>query len=231
MQHRVIITGFGAGLSAELATRLLKRGHLVAGISRSGAFGSELKSRFSGWRSYTADVSDRAALQRAIGDFTEQCGAPSVLIHNAAELIIGDFLELRAEDFERSWRTGCLGAFHAAQLVLPAMLEAGAGALIFSGATASVKGGAKFGAFAPAKFALRGLAQSLARAYGPRGVHVAHVVIDGVIWGERAAKRFGMTPEACMDPGEIAESYLALLDQKPSSWTHELDLRPAGERF
>src|SRR5690606_33183000 len=128
-----------------------------------------------------ADVGDRAALAQAFGACTNRFGAPSLLIHNAAELSIRDFLELEPSDFERIWRTSCLGAVNSAQLVLPDMLKAGSGTMIFTGATASVKGGAKFSAFAAAKFALRGLAQSLARAYGPSGVHVAHVIVDGVI--------------------------------------------------
>lgn len=231
MDRTAIITGFGPGLSKELAVRLLAQGYRVGGISRSGRFGAAFEAENAGFANYAADVGDRAALAGAVAACTERFGAPSLLVHNAAELAIRDFLELAPDDFERIWRTSCLGAVNSAQLVLPRMLEAGQGTLIFTGATASLKGGAKFSAFASAKFALRGLAQSLARAYGPRGVHVAHVVIDGVIWGERAEKTFGMAKEACVDPSDVVDTFVALLNQKPSAWTHEIDLRPSVERF
>ena len=110
------------------------------------------------------------------------------------------------------------------------MLENGGGEIIFIGATASMKGNAGFSAFASAKFALRGLAQSLAREFAPQGVHVAHLVIDGVMWGERA-KNWGMTMEQCIKPKAVAETVLHLVQQDNSAWTFELDLRPDVENF
>ena len=120
-----------------------------------------------------------------------------------------------------------LGAFRVAQAVAPAMVQAGGGTLIFSGATASRRGGAEFAAFASAKFALRGLTQSLARAWQPQGVHVVHAILDGVIAG--SARSAAHT--ARLDPAAIAESYWQLAQQQPGAWTHELDLRGADEPF
>ena len=111
------------------------------------------------------------------------------------------------------------------------MLARQAGTIILSGATAARRGGAKFAAFASAKFALRGLAQSLSREFGPRGIHVAHVVIDGLIDEPQSDRRFGPAELARMDPDAVARTYLGLATQHPSVWTHELDLRPFSGRF
>jgi len=121
------------------------------------------------------------------------------------------------------------GAWHTA--VLPGMLEAKHGSLLFIGATASIKAGANFSAFGCAKFALRGLAQSLARELGPEGIHVAHLVIDGVIWGERAENEFKIQRANCLEPESVACTCLHLIDQERSAWTHELDIRPDVETF
>jgi NAD(P)-dependent dehydrogenase (short-subunit alcohol dehydrogenase family) len=111
------------------------------------------------------------------------------------------------------------------------MIAAGTGAIILTGATAGRRGNARFAAFASAKFALRGLAQSLAREYGPSGIHVAHVVLDGLIDGPQTQQRFGPARSPRMDPDAVAQAYVTLVDQDPSCWTHELDLRPFAERF
>jgi len=120
---------------------------------------------------------------------------------------------------------------HCARLVLPGMLQRGSGTVLFSGATASLRGGAGFAAFASAKFALRGLAQSLAREFQPAGIHVAHVVLDGIIGGTPSVARTGIDPAKTLDPAGIARAYAALLAQDKAALTHELDLRPNAERF
>jgi NAD(P)-dependent dehydrogenase (short-subunit alcohol dehydrogenase family) len=118
-----------------------------------------------------------------------------------------------------------------ARAVLPAMATRGGGVLIFTGATAALRGGAKFTAFASAKFALRGLAQALAREYGATGVHVAHVVLDGLVEGPQTDRRFGPATGARFKPDDVAQIYLQLASQPPSAWTQEIDLRPSAERF
>jgi len=222
-----VITGFAPGLSERLAIGLIERGYKVAGLSRTCRFELDDKA----FHSFACDVGDGESVTRAFSQIRETLGHASVLIHNAASIHIGDFLDTEPEIFDRLWRVTCLGAVQTAQAVLPGMLELGGGTVIFSGATASVKGSAKFSAFAASKFALRGLSQSLARAYGKQGIHVVHTLLDGVIWGERAEKKFGMEPAKCMIPEDIAATYFQLIEQKPSAWTHELDLRPAVEVF
>ena len=138
---------------------------------------------------------------------------------------------MKTADFEATWRTSVLGAVACAQAVLPGMVQCGRGALIFSGATASIRGAARFAAFAVAKFALRGLAQSLAREYHAQGVHVTHVVLDGLLRGSKSVARFGGRDKAAIDPTEVAKTYRWLAEQEQSAWTHELDLRPASEKF
>jgi len=229
----VIITGYGLGLGESLAQQLLEQGCTVVGLSRSG--GGHNNSRDAHQQSriihLACDVSDADSVSTTFKHIRDTYGAPDVLIHNAATLLLDDFLDINAPDFEGIWRTACLSAFLVTQELLPDMLDNQHGTLIYTGATASVKAGASSSAFASAKFALRGLAQSLARAYGPKGIHVVHTVLDGVIWGERAEETFKLSSTDCMKANDIVESYLGLITQKPSSWTHELDLRPFNETF
>src|SRR5262249_18109312 len=154
-----------------------------------------------------------------------------VLIHNAQTLMIKPFTDISADDFEQVWRTCCLGAMVSARAVIPHMVAREAGTVVFTGATAGLRGGAKFSAFASAKFALRGLAQALAREFGPKGVHVAHVVIDGLIDAPRTDERFGPASGGRMDAKSVAQAYLALATQPSSAWTQEMDLRPFAEKF
>jgi NAD(P)-dependent dehydrogenase (short-subunit alcohol dehydrogenase family) len=154
-----------------------------------------------------------------------------VLIHNPHLLTIKPFEQTTIDDFEQAWRVACLGAVISAQAVVPPMAARKQGTIIFTGATAGLRGAANFSAFASAKFALRGLAQSLAREYSPKGVHVAHVVLDGLIDAPQTDRLFGSQATGRMDPRAIAQSYLDLSMQPQSAWTHEMDLRPFSERF
>ena len=165
-----------------------------------------------------------------------EAGPIAVAVHNAGGNSPAPFLEVTETVFEEHWRSHALGGFLLAQAVLPTMLEQGAGTLLFTGATGSLRGAARFSSFAAAKGALRMTAQSLAREFGPKGIHVAHVIIDGVIHGDRAdammpdlQNRFG--PDGLLEPDQIAENYLTLHRQHRSAWTHELDLRPWSEKF
>lgn len=163
--------------------------------------------------------------------FLDHHGAPSVLIYNAHKFLIERFEDISVASFEQVWRTDTSGGFITSKKFLPAMLENGGGKVIFSGATASVRGSARFSAFASAKFALRGLAQSLAREFGPRGIHVAHVIIDGLIDGGHAQSLFDVSKDQCISPEALANAYLNLINQPKSAWTHELDLRPYNGTF
>ena len=154
-----------------------------------------------------------------------------VAVCNAAHLVVAPFADLALEDFDESWRVSLGSAFACARAVLPAMAARGRGALLMTGATGSIRGTARFAAFAAAKFALRGLAQSLAREYQPAGVHVAHVVLDGVLRGSASERRFAKDEGQCIEPQAVESIYRQLAEQPASAWTHELDLRPHRERF
>ena len=154
-----------------------------------------------------------------------------VIVRNAHVLAMKPVGQTTAEECEQAWRGAGRGAMTSAQKVLPHMTARGRGTISLTGATAGLRGGAQFSAFASAKFALRGLAQSLAREFGPKGVHVAHVVLDGLIEEPQTDQRFGPAKAARMNPEAVAATYLELASQPPSAWTHEIDLRPFSERF
>ena len=228
-----IVAGFGAGLGSELCQQLAKAGYRVAGLSRSDT-GTQAMLESLGSDSFlpvNCDITDASQVDAAISKVEDKFGSATVYVHVAARLHMQAFLQTQPAEFESLWRTMCLGAVHGAQRVLPSMLAAKSGTLLFIGATASIKAGANFSAFSSAKFALRGLSQSLARELGSQGIHVAHLVIDGVMWGERARDSFAMTEDQCLNPGAVAQTCLHLIEQEQSSWTHELDIRPNVESF
>ena len=235
-----IVTGVGPGLGASLCRRLHHAGYRVAGLARSEAFGRELEVELgnvstqagtAGFKHFCCDLAEPTAVRETIGDVEALWGAPSVLIHNASQILIKPFVDISTKEFESVWRVTCLGGMTAAKAVIPGMQRNGGGTVLFTGATAALRGGAKFAAFASAKFALRGLAQSLAREHGADGIHVAHVVIDGLIWSEQTVERFNPAREACLEPDAIAESYYQLIEQDRSAWSQEIDLRPFSEKF
>ncbi|WP_282605402.1 SDR family NAD(P)-dependent oxidoreductase [Pelagibius sp. Alg239-R121] len=235
-----VVTGVGPGLGASLCRRLHRAGYKVGGLARSGAFGKELESELGNgsagsgsaeFKHFSCDLAEPTAVRETIQDVEHLWGAPDVLIHNASQILIKPFVEITAKEFEAVWRVTCLGGMTAAKAVVPGMQKKGGGAILFTGATAALRGGAKFAAFASAKFALRGLAQSLAREHGADGIHVAHVVIDGLIWSEKTVERFDPERDACLEPDAIAESYYQLIGQDRSAWSQEIDLRPFSEKF
>jgi NAD(P)-dependent dehydrogenase (short-subunit alcohol dehydrogenase family) len=203
---------------------LAAEGYDIFAIGRSlteeSPLATVLRKDAPGFRAYAVDAADPGAVSAAVADIDRQSPL-SAVVYNASAFQMASFEEIEPAQFEAVWRASCLGAMVVARACLPRMAARGAGAALFTGATASLRGGAKFAAFASAKFALRGLVQSLAREYGPRGVHVAHFVIDGLI-GEGEGK---------LAPDEIAAAYLAVLRQPRSAWMQEADLRPYTERF
>jgi len=228
-----LVAGVGSGLGKALCHQLAQAGYCVAGLARGTQSGRELLEELGPDRflAVRCDVTDAAQVDSALVQVEAQWGRASVYVHNAAPFHMHPFAQTDPGTFESLWRTTCLGAVHGAQRVLPAMLEAGHGTLLFIGATASVKASAEFSAFGAAKFALRGLAQSLARELGPQGIHVAHLIIDGVMWGERAQDNFKMQRGHCLEPESVARTCLHLIEQDRSAWTHELDIRPDVETF
>jgi NAD(P)-dependent dehydrogenase (short-subunit alcohol dehydrogenase family) len=169
---------------------------------------------------------------QALFERAEQAGPVGIAIFNAGTFERGTVLETAPEDFERCWRVGCFGGFLVGRAAAGCMAPRGSGTILFTGATASLRGGAGFVNLASPKFALRAVAQSMARELGPKGIHVAHVIIDGQIASERYAHLAAARgPDALLAPHAIAASYLALHRQPRTAWTHELDLRPWAEKF
>ncbi|HSN39575.1 MAG TPA: SDR family NAD(P)-dependent oxidoreductase [Burkholderiales bacterium] len=233
-----IIAGAGPGLGAALARRFARAGMNVAMAARNpgklSGLAADLGRRA---RAYACDVADERAVTALFSDVAAGFGAPRLVVFNAGAFVRKSLLDTTAEDFERCWKTACFGGFLVGREAVRAMLgaktaEKHRGTVIFTGATASLRGGAMFHNLAVGKFGLRALAQSMAREFQPQGIHVAHVVIDGQIAGARpghgAAER---GEDAVLDPDAIAEAYYQLHLQPPSAWTLELDLRPYVERF
>ena len=229
-----IVAGVGPGLGWALTKRFADAGMQVAMAARgTEKLNALLENQpIENARAYACDVADRASVERLFVDVARDLGNPDLVVFNAGAFQRGGILDIDPDEFERCWQIGCLGGFHLAQAAARNMLDAGRGTIIFTGATASLRGSAGFANLAVPKFGLRALAQSMARELAPKGVHVAHVIIDGQIASERysnLAQERG--PDALLAPDAIAEAYYQLHLQDRSAWTFELDLRPWVERF
>ena len=229
-ESSALIVGAGPGLGMSVARRFAGAGLNVA-VSARSADDLRQRARDAGVRDYPCDATEPAAVESLFDQVERDLGPLSVVVHNAGTFEPGRVTEIEPADFERCWRIGCHGGFLVGRAAAVRMSGRG-GTLIFTGATASLRGGAGFANLAVPKFGLRALAQSLARELGPENVHVAHVIIDGQI--ESAARRSlkqERGPDSLLNPDAIAESYYQLHCQDRSAWTHELDLRPWVERF
>ncbi len=219
-----LVAGAGAGLGQSLLARFQSGGMTAIGLGRTQP--PETASPF-----HQVDLADPQAITPVISELIALHGPPKIVVHNTAELVIAPFLETTLENYQKTWASMVQSLVVLGQCVLQPMAQGGGGALIVSGATASLRGGPRFSAFASAKFALRGLTQSLAREYQPAGVHVSHVILDGIIDTPRSRDLHSLDPTKMMKPDEIAEAYWQLAHQPQSTWTHEMDLRPASEGF
>jgi len=228
----LLLTGAAEGLGAALAETFAGAGYDVLGLSRtdraSDRIGRRVEQAGGRYTHLVCDLTQPADVTAILRPFADRI---DVLIHNAHVLAIKPFAETTASEFEQAWRVACLGAMMSVQMVVSHMAARQQGTIILTGATAALRGASNFAAFAAAKFALRGLAQSLAREFGPKGVHVAHVVLDGLIDEPQTDRRFGSSPAGRMDPRSIARCYLDLTNQQRFAWTHEMDLRPFSEQF
>jgi NAD(P)-dependent dehydrogenase (short-subunit alcohol dehydrogenase family) len=221
-----LVVGVGEGLGASLVKQLASQGYFVVGLNRSHvSVSSEHVTMLQ------LDASDSKTTKRLVNDVIEKYGIPEVLVHNTAQLYIRPFEKTSVEQFENSWQSMVLSAFNVMKVIVPKMAQLGRGTVIVSGATASLRAGANFSAFASAKFALRGLVQSVAREYQKQGVHIAHVILDGILDTQVSRSLHSLDPSDMMSTNEVADVYLQLIQQKPSAWTHELDLRPINETF
>ncbi len=234
-RQAAIVAGVGPGLGSALVRRFAAAGMRVAAAARDEAkLAALLGEQPPGGqvRAYGCDVADRDAVERLFERAASDLGEPELVVFNAGAFVRAGILEIDPGEFERCWRVGCLGGLHVGQAAARRMAARGRGTILFTGATASLRGGAGFANLAVPKFGLRALAQSMARELGPRGVHVAHVIIDGQIESERYRHLLAERgPDSLLSPDAIAEAYLQLHLQHRSAWTFELDLRPWSERF
>ena len=221
-----LIVGAGSGLSASLARKCAAAGMRVALAARQvgklDALVAETKAR-----AFACDATDAAEVEELFGAID----APDLVVYNPSYRVRGPFLQLDLAEVQKTLMVTAYGGFLVAHAALKRMVERGRGALFFTGASASVKGYAESAPFAMGKFALRGLAQSLAREFGPKNIHVAHFVIDGGIGRANDPRAAGRGADGMLDPDAIAETYLATYRQHRSAWAFEVDLRPWLEKF
>jgi NAD(P)-dependent dehydrogenase (short-subunit alcohol dehydrogenase family) len=226
------VVGAGPGNGAAFARRFAAEGYRVALLARNSERLAELAATIPDSRAYPCDVTDGESIRAAFEAIARDLGPVEVLAYNAGKMVWGDPLALSEADFEAAWRINAQGAFLTARAVLPAMLEAGRGTILFIGATASRRGRPNTTAFAAAKAAQRSLAESLARAYGPKGIHVSLLIIDGVVDEPVNRPAFAGRPdEFFLKSDAIAETAVFLARQPRSAWTFELDVRPFVEQW
>ncbi len=227
--RRALIVGAGPGLGASLARAFTHDAGLRVAVAARRRETVEPIARATGSVALACDATDAASVAAAFDQATAELGgAPDVVVYNASQRVRGPFVEVDGAAVERAVAVTALGAFHVAQQAARRMLPGGVGAILFTGASAGVKGYPQSAAFAMGKFALRGLAQSMARELAPKGIHVGHIVVDGSI------RPPGTAPDGQddkLDPDAIAATYVHLLTQPRSAWTWEIEVRPWVERF
>jgi NAD(P)-dependent dehydrogenase (short-subunit alcohol dehydrogenase family) len=228
----VLVAGVGPGLGIALATRFAREGYRVAMLARSrerlAALAAQAPERLV---AMPCDVTDPAQVSAAFDETEQRLGPLMCTVFNAGAYRRGSILDIAPDDFEHCWRVGAFAGFLVGQAAAQRMVTRGSGTILFTGATASLRGGANFANLASPKFALRALAQSMARELGPRGIHVAHIIIDGQIGGTAVTDDDARLPDSRLAPDAIAEAYFNLHRQHRSAWSQEIDLRPSVERF
>ncbi len=234
MAKTTVISGVGAGLGASLVRKFAREGHQVGMLARSPGYiqslEEELKREGLAGLAVPTDITDPDQVKRGFANVREQFGPVDILINHAGNAAWGDFSGLTAEGFELSWRVCALGSFLCSKEAVPDMLTSGGGAMLFTGATSSIRGRGGASAFSSAKFAVRGLAEALARELWPKGIHVAHVIIDGVL--DTPSLREGGDAEGpLLDTDAVAQAYWDLTQQGKGAWTLEIDVRPNEEDF
>ena len=228
-KQTALSVGAGSGLSASLARLLAKEGFQVALAARDPAKLEELCGQ-TGAMALKCDATEAAQVEETFAAMEKKWGAPDLAIYNASFRTRGPVESLVPKDVERALAVCAFAGFLVGQCAAKRMLPRGSGAIFFTGASASVKGYAESAPFAMGKFALRGLAQSMARELAPQGIHVAHFIIDGVIRNPGRMEPADR-PESMLDPDAIASNYLHVLRQQRSAWTWEMELRPWTEKF
>ena len=232
MNRVCVVAGVGPGNGAAFARRFGSEGYSVALLARSTTFSVKVASTLPEARVYECDVTDATAVSRTFDAIRRELGEVEVLVYNAGSGVWGSVEEATAADFEASWRINALGGFLAAKQVIPAMKRTGRGNIVFVGATASRKAGPRSAAFSSAKGAQRSLAESMARALWPAGIHVSLIVVDGVVDLPRTRERMPDKPDSFfIKPDDVAEIGFRLTQQRPSAWSFEVEARPYGESW
>jgi NAD(P)-dependent dehydrogenase (short-subunit alcohol dehydrogenase family) len=227
-----VVTGVGPGTGAAIARRFARGGYAVAMLARDRDRLAALERDIPGARAYPCDVTEVPALDAALGAIRRELGTPSVLVHNAVGGAFANFLDVDPAVLERNFRVNTVALLHLAKRLAPAMVEAGEGAIVVTGNTSALRGKANFAGFAPTKAAQRILAEAIAREIGPKGVHVAYLVIDAVIDLEWTRRMFaGQPDEFFIKPAAIAEEVWHVTRQDRSAWSFNVEIRPFAEKW
>jgi len=227
-----LVTGVGPGTGAAISRRFAEGGYTVAMLARNQERLAALAAEHTHCFAYPCDVTDSAQLKATIADISATHGAPSVVIHNAVGGAFGTFLEIDPSVLEHNFRVNTLALLHLAQSTAPTMIAAGGGAIVVTGNTSALRGKANFAGFAPTKAAQRVLAEAIARDLGPKGVHVAYLVIDAVIDLAWARARWPERPDDFfINPSAIADEIWHVVHQARSAWSFNVEVRPFGESW
>ncbi len=227
-----IVAGVGPGNGLAFCKKFLEEGYRVAILARSLERMKEYSSVSDDVYPFSCDLSDSNDIKNSFSEIHTSLGVPSVVIYNAGSALFGTPMDVSPEDFEGAWKLNVLGLLTVSKIVAPLMKKNGGGSILVTGATASLRGGAMFAAFSSAKAAQRNLAQSLARSLGSEGIHVALVIIDGVIDIPITREFFPSKPDTFfLQSNAIAETYYNLSQQHSSAWTFEIDLRTNCEEW
>ncbi|MGE4079177.1 MAG: SDR family NAD(P)-dependent oxidoreductase [Reyranella sp.] len=227
-----VVTGVGPGTGSAIARRLATDGHAVAMLARNRERLAAFEKEIEHARAYPCDVTDEAQLDTVLAAVRRDLGTPAVLVHNAVGGAFGSFLDIDPKVLAANFQVNTMALLHLARRLAPAMIEAGSGAIIVTGNTSALRGRANFAGFAPTKAAQRILAEAMARELGPKGVHVAYVVIDAVIDVPWARKRYAEAPDSFfIKPAAIAGEVLHLVQQDRSAWSFNVEIRPFGEKW
>jgi NAD(P)-dependent dehydrogenase (short-subunit alcohol dehydrogenase family) len=222
-----VIAGAGPGNGEALARRFADAGYAIGLLARNPDSLKTLASRLPDTRGYVCDVANADSVSTAFARIRSELGSVDMLLFNAGSAVFGDFESITPEQFEDSWRVNALGGLLCAKEVVPAMVERGRGSVIFIGATASRRGGANTAAFAPAKAAQKSLAESMARKLWPKGIHVALVVVDGIVDLPGTREHFSdRQAEAFVSPAALADTVHSLTIQDRRAWSFEIEARP-----
>ena len=225
-----LVSGVGPGTGRAVVRRFAREGFAVAMLARSAERLAAIGAETENAHAFTCDVSVEAEVDRVVAEVRERLGPPTVLVHNAVSAVFGDFLEIRPERVELNFRVNTMGLLYLARAVAPAMIEAGSGGIFVTGNTSALRGRPGFSGFAPTKAAQRILAESMARSLGPRGIHVAYVLIDAVIDVPWARERYADEPDDFFArPDAIADVIWSTHRQDPSTWSFLVELRPYAE--